>query len=200
MISICIPTHRFPNSEFYLNRLLESIRKQSYQDYEIIVVRKGASAAEKLNKAFKESQGDLIKVMFTDDYFPDEHALKRIVGAHRGNWSVCACIHDNGVLINPHVPVWNANIYLGNNTIGSPSVLTLTNTGFLPTWDENLHWLMDCDYYQRLYEDYGRPQIISEGVIAQVNIVIGLHDNQQTNVLTNEEKAREYEYVKNKFG
>ena len=199
MVSIVIPTHKFPNSEFYLNRLLESIRNQSYQDYEIIVVRQGKSAAEKLNKGFKEAQGDLIKVMFTDDYFPDEHALQRIVDAHKGMWSVCACIHDNGELFNPHIPKWNKDIILGNNTLGSPSVLTLTNTGFLPEWDENLHWLMDCVYYQKLFEDYGEPQILSHGITADVDIVIGIHENQQTNVLTGKEKAREYEYVKNKF-
>lgn len=194
MISICIPTHKFPNSDFYLDRLLKSIREQSYQDYEIVIVRKGVSAAEKLNRAFKQAQGDLIKVMFTDDYFFDKNALGRIVESHKGNWSVCGCVHDVGELVNPHVPRWNKDIIWGKNTIGSPSVLTLVNTGFLPLWDKNLHWLMDCDYYYKLFEDYGRPQIVED-----IHVVIGIHENQQTNVLTDEQKNKEYEYIKNIF-
>jgi hypothetical protein len=190
MISICIPTHKFPHSEFYLNRLLTSIREQSYQDYEIIIVRKGKSAAEKLNTAFQEAQGELIKVMFTDDYFADIHALQRIVETHRSNWSITGCIHDDGELINPHTPSWNKHIAFGNNTLGSPSTLTLTNTGFLPRWDPELHWLMDCLYYHRLFQDYGVPQLIDE-----INIIIGLHENQQTNILSNDIKIKELEYV-----
>lgn len=195
MVSICIPTHDFPGSEFYLNRCLDSIRSQSYQDYEIIVKRTGKGMAHNLNEAIKEAKGDFIKVLFTDDYFRDKHALKRLIGAHKGNWTVTGCIHDNGKLFNPHFPEWNDRIVVGNNTIGSPSVLLLKNRSDLPVWDVNLSWLTDCDYYQKLYDLYGEPVLVND-----LNVVIGIHENQETCVLADEIKSSELEYMKEKYG
>lgn len=194
MISICIPTHDFPNSEFFLNRCLNSIREQSFQDYEIIIKKTGKGMAHNLNEAIKEAKGELIKVLFTDDYFHDKHALKRLVEAHNGWWSVTGCIHDNGNLINPHFPVWNDRMIFGNNTIGSPSVLLLRNDKDLPKFDESLQWLIDCQYYQDLFNRYGEPNIIND-----INVVIGLHEYQETNVLSNNVKQSELELMKNKY-
>lgn len=194
MISIIIPTHKFPNSDFYLNRCLNSIREQTYQDYEIIIKDKGKGIGDKLNQGIKEAKGGLIKILFTDDYLSDKNALKRIVDAHKGFWSVTSCVHDNGVLFNQHIPSWNDNVVLGINTIGSPSVLVLTKGDNLPKWDENMQWLVDCDYYQKLYELYGEPNIIHS-----IEVVIGIHDNQLTNTLEDEIKRNEFEYVKNRI-
>lgn len=194
MISICIPTHKFPNSEFFLKRCLDSIRMQTYQDFEIIIKDKGTGMADKLNQALKEARGDLIKVLFTDDYFHDKDALKRLVDAHRGHWTVTGCVHDDGSLINPHYPNWNRFMSSGVNTIGSPSVLMMKNEKDLPRFDENLQWLVDCDYYQRMYDKYGEPNLLND-----INVVIGLHDNQETNMLSDEVKESEELYVKNKF-
>lgn len=200
-VSILIPTHTFPNSEFFLNRLLDSIREQSFQDYEIIIKDKGEGMSDKLNKALKEAKGELIKIMFTDDYFHDKHALKRIVDAHKGYWSVTGCVHtdshvfgDEGKLFNPHFPTWNREIPIGNNTIGSPSVLLIENTEDKPYFDRSLKWLVDCDYYQKLYCLYGKPNIINS-----IDIVIGLHGYQETNTLEDELKEKEVANAKAKF-
>lgn len=194
LVSFIIPTHKFKDSEWYLNRCLDSIRSQTYQNFEIIIKDKGTGMSDKLNQGIKEANGDLIKILFTDDYLADENALKRIVDAHKGYWSVCACIHDNGRLHNPHVPKLSRDIVFGNNTIGSPSVLTLKNMKDLPLWDENLQWLVDCVYYTELYNLYGKPEISED-----INVVIGLHPEQLTNVLSDDYKLSEHKYVKNKF-
>lgn len=191
MVSIVIPTHDFPGSEFFLNRCLDSVRSQSFQDFEIIIKKTGKGMAHNLNEAIKEAKGEFIKVLFTDDYFHDKDSLKRIVDAHRGHWSVTGCLHDNGRLINPHLPYWNDKVLTGNNTIGSPSVLFMKNES-LPLWDENLTWLVDCVYYNELYKLYGEPNIINE-----FNVVIGIHSEQLTNTLSDEVKESEVQYVKN---
>lgn len=200
-VSICIPTHSFANSEFFLNRCLNSIREQSFQDYEIILKKTGKGMAHNLNEAFSEAKGELIKVLFTDDYFHDKYALKRLVEAHTGEWTITGCMHidaslfgDEGKLFNAHYPKWNNDMAYGANTIGSPSVLLLKNQADLPKWDTELSWLTDCDYYQSLYDLYGEPNIFDD-----FNVVIGLHDNQETNLLADEIKRREAEYMKRKY-
>lgn len=200
-VSICIPTHDFPNSDFFLNRCLDSIRAQSFQDYEIIIKKTGKGMAHNLNEALQEAKGELIKVLFTDDYFHDNHALKRLVAAHKGHWTVTGCLHtdasvfgDEGKLFNPHSPAWNSNMAYGANTIGSPSVLMMKNDKDLPRFDENLKWLIDCDYYQRMFDKYGAPTLFDD-----LNVVIGLHESQETHTLSEEIKESEETYVKNKF-
>ncbi len=183
------------NGEFFLERCLNSIREQTYQDYEIIIKRTGKGMAYNCNEGIIEATGDLIKILFMDDYLHDKHALKRLVDAHRGMWSATGCVHDNGEqLFNPHLPLWNDKMATGNNTIGSPSVLLFENRKDLPMFDINLKWLIDCDYYQRLYNQYGEPNLIKE-----IDIVIGIHDGQQTNLLSTYIKKREENYVKAKF-
>lgn len=200
-VSIIVPTHDFPNSEFFLNRCLNSIREQSFQDYEIIIKKTGKGMAHNLNEALREAKGELIKVLFTDDYFHDKHALKRLVEAHKGHWTVTGCVHSDlylfkgaSDLINPHYPEWNSKMASGMNTIGSPSVLLMKNDKDLPRFDENLQWLIDCDYYQRMFDKYGAPTLFDD-----LNVVIGLHDNQETKLLSAEVKESEEIYVKNKF-
>lgn len=199
-VSICIPTHDFPKSEYFLNRCLDSIRGQTFQDYEIIIKKTGKGMAHNLNEAIKEARGEFIKVLFTDDYFHDKNALKRIVDAHRGHWSVTGCIHtdaslfeDEGKLFNPHFASWNNKLVFGENTIGSPSVLFMKNED-LPLWDENLSWLVDCDYYQKLYDLFGKPNIIDD-----INVIIGLHPNQETHLLSSDVKENEEYYVREKY-
>lgn len=98
-VSICIATY---NSREMLMRLLESIKKQKFKDYEVIVcddsdnndsedvcrefeevryyhnkVRLGATLNN--NKAISLARGKYVKVMHHDDYFSDENSLQRFV-------------------------------------------------------------------------------------------------------------------------
>jgi len=194
-VSIVIPYHTFDGSGELLNRCLDSIRGQSFQDYEIVIKKTGKGMSHNLNEAIKEAKGDLIKVLFADDMLRDKHALKRLVEAHRGHWTVTGCVHTDSIRVfNEHYPTWNDEIIYGNNTIGSPSVLMMTNSKDLPKFDENTTWLTDCIYYNELYKKYGEPTIFND-----INVVIGLHGGQLTNTLTTEEKELEEIYVKNKL-
>ena len=188
-ISIAIPVYKeMPNGDFFLKRCLESIRTQSYQDFEIVITEKG-SMAENTNNAIKASNGEIIKVLYQDDYFAHKDALKRIVEAFKGGWLVTGCEHDDGVTRErPHLAEWNDNIHI-RNTIGSPSVLTIENKNPL-LFDETMTWMLDCDYYKRLYERYGAPIILDD-----INVVIGVGSHQTTNRLTDEIKNNELEYM-----
>lgn len=193
MISIAIPTHNMANKDFFLNRCLESIRSQSYQDYEIVITKRG-KMAENTNSAIRKCTGDLIKILYMDDYLAHRDALKEIVENFRGGWLVTGCQHDNGEMVgNPHLPEWNNKMHTGNNTIGSPSVLTIENKDPL-MFDERMSWTLDCDYYIRLYERYGAPTILSS-----FNVNMGIGDHQMTQLLTEPQKRSEQKLMLKKY-
>lgn len=101
MISLIIPIY---NSEKYLNKLLDSILSQKFNDYEIIIVDDGSIDSSKsliknysikTNKikyiyqknkgpglarknGFKNSKGDLIFFIDSDDFLPNKNALYEI--------------------------------------------------------------------------------------------------------------------------
>lgn len=193
-VSICIPYYdKMDNAEFFMNRCLDSIKKQTYTDYEVVITKEG-TMAQNSNSAIKAARGDIIKILYQDDYFESEHALQTIVDAFRGGWLATGCLHDyNGSLINPHMPEWTDDIEKGNNKIGSPSVIAFENKEPL-LFDETLGWLLDCDLYKRLYERYGEPTYVYEYCS-----VIGIHPGQATNVISNNEKLKEQQYLNSKY-
>lgn len=187
-ISIAIPFYAgMKNAQFFMDRCLASIRSQTFQDFDIVITDTG-KMAENTNNAMRQCTGELIKVLYMDDYFAHKNALKDIVDNFKDedDWMITGC--DN----NPH-PRWTDDIETGNNKLGSPSCLTFRNSKKL-YFDEKLSWVLDCDLYKRWYEQSGKPKILSG-----VNINIGIGDHQHTNILSNKEKLLEHEYLKQKY-
>ena len=107
--SIAIPTHdRGDNGPKWMRELLESIKSQTFQDFEIVVsdqsknsnimdvcmeysddfdfkyvMYKGNVPCENINIALDECEGDIIKIMFSDDIFVSDSALELIDKAYR---------------------------------------------------------------------------------------------------------------------
>ena len=191
-VSIAIPIHPMENWQFFLTRCLESIYSQTFIDYEIVITNAG-KMAENTNRAIGASNGELIKILYMDDYFARPNALREIVDnfGESDNWLVAGCLHQEqgGVPKNPHYPSYNENISQGNNTIGSPSILTIRNKGHL-LFDENLSWLLDCELYSRYYKKYGEPKILND-----LNVILGIGTHQMTNILSNEDKQKEFNYL-----
>lgn len=199
-ISIALPVHDMPNGEFFLDRALESIKQQSFKDYEIVITRRG-KMAQNTNAAIKKSKGELIKILYMDDYFAHENALQEIVDNFTPNtfWLATGCLHqktEEGYYEDPHsphYPEYTKNISTGNNRIGSPSVITLRNEGHL-LFDENMSWLLDCDLYKRYYDKYGKPTILND-----LNVTIGIGTHQTTYALSEQEKLSEHYYLEDKY-
>lgn len=216
-ITCCIPVHNMDKKHIFLPRLLNSLWSQSFQDFDIVVAdnsddsvmqeichyfggidhffnpRKGM--AQNTNEAIKRSTGSLIKILYMDDFFAHDKALQRIWDNFTGGWLVTSCTHtiDGDDRFNSHRPTFSENIHKVN-TIGSPSVLTIENKDPL-LFDETLTWMLDADYYKRLYDRYGLPQICND-----INVVIGLGEHQATSYLSDELKLEELEYVTQKHG
>jgi len=159
----------------------------------------GSSSAN-INNAIKKATGTLIKILFQDDFLFDENSLQHTVDhfdLEKDHWLVSGCEHsNNGVnFLRPFYPKYNHKIHLGKNTISSPSVLTIKNDSLL-LFDEHLLWLMDCDYYRRLYDAFGAPKILHE-----ITVVNRIGTHQVTKLLaTKKVRTDEREYMIRKFG
>jgi glycosyltransferase involved in cell wall biosynthesis len=182
----------------YLERSLDILERQTYDNYEIVVSDNSDDhAIEKLckefdvryirnpikgmaantNNAIKEAKGDLIKILYQDDFLAYDEALEDIVNNFEGSWLATGCSNH------PHP------FYSEVNTIGSPSVITIKNG--LDLWfDEHLTWALDLDFYKRLYAKYGEPKILDI-----VGVAMGLGDHQVTNNLSDEIKMYEENLV-----
>lgn len=185
-ISVAVPVYDMPNGDFFLKRLKDSLAIQTFRDFELVITREG-KMAENTNAAIKASSGELIKILYMDDYLTHENSLQMISDAFEGEWLVTGCAHNPGT--HTHLPVYNERIHEGINTIGSPSVLTLRNDDPL-LFDETLTWMLDCDLYKRLYEKHGPPTILND-----INVTIGIHEGQTTFILDEETKQREHDYL-----
>src|SRR3990167_2458592 len=141
-LSVAIPTHGMPNKRHFLSRLLDSLWNQSFQDFEIVVTdnsddyeleevcefyqtgiryirNPNKGMAQNTNEAIRRSKGNLIKILYMDDYLAHDEALKNIVNHFKGNWLVSGCKHtmDGKKFFNTHWPEYNDEICKGNNTI-----------------------------------------------------------------------------------
>lgn len=150
----------------------------------------GNSSAN-LNNALNKCTGTWIKILFQDDFLRDRNSLDYIAAAIRKSsklWYVTACDHSNDgkTMYRPFYPKWNSEMYLGNNTFSSPSVLTLKNTLNKYLFDENMIWLMDVDYYQRMYNSYGAP-----GYVNNICVVNRTWANSLSNTISQDTKNNE---------
>lgn len=207
----------------FLNFSLEKIDNQTYKDIQVVIsdhslnndikrlcdywmkklnikyikneINRGSSSSN-INNAIENSDGDLIKILFQDDFLFDEYSINDIVYSFNGDWLVTPCLHTNdGVsFYNPITPYWNDNIHLGINTISSPSVITISKN-IKERFDDDLIWLMDCDFYKKLHIKYDIPIFTKK-----INVVNRLWGNRLSDTIPEETKNKELEIMKLRYG
>lgn len=214
LVSITIPTYSMQGKGLYfLERLLKSIELQSFDDYEVVVTddstddriqnfclqvqglryfknEKRLGMAKNTNRGINEAKGEIIKILYQDDYFAHRHALRDLVKHMTPSfmWLATSCVHSpDGVhWFAEHHPFYSRDA----NTIGSPSVIMFRKE-VLERFDERMSWVLDLDFYKRMFKKYGLPKIAN-----QVNVVIGIGPHQTTYLLSDEDKNKEYELLK----
>ena len=200
--SICIPVweqHGFGLQ--YIKDLIYSIQIQTFQNYEIVIsdhsinndiyefvatlknikyvknLSNRGNGVYNLNQTLIRVSGEIIKIMFQDDFMFDRRCLEKFDEAFQDEnikWAVCGCNHtrDGVNFERPMVPSWNDKLLEGVNTISSPSVLAFHNEN-IELFDEDLTMLMDVAYYYRLGQRYGMPTIIEDCLVTN-----RCHENQ----------------------
>src|SRR3990167_205018 len=209
-LTVAIPTSDMLDKSYFFKRCLDSLWSQTFQGFDIVVTdnsednvigdicefyrtginyswnpRKGM--AQNTNEAIKRSKGELIKILYMDDYLLHDGVLGTIVKKFKGGWLISGADNNS----NPH---WTEDIHTGNNKLGSPSALTMENKEPL-LFDESLTWLLDVELYKRLYERYGEPTLMHGK-----HIGIGTGPHQLTHLISDERKLSEGEYLIKKYG
>lgn len=225
LISIAIPCYEMHGrgAEF-LDFSFKKIEEQTYKNIQIVIsdhssddsirnlcnewnhrlnikyvknTYKVGSSSANANNAIDNCDGEIIKILFQDDFLYHKDSLKHIVDNFNDKtyWLATACNHTEDALTfySPFCPHYNDNIHKGLNTMSSPSVLSIRNT-VKERFDDTLLWLMDCDYYKRLYMSYGQPTIVSE-----VNCTNRLWGKRLSDTIQEDVKNRELDYVNQKF-
>lgn len=222
-ISIVVPAYEcYGRGVEFLDRLVTSVHNQSFKDYEICVSDHSiddeieqycdehyfpisyyrnsecrGSSSQNLNMAIDLAQGDIIKPIFQDDYLYHKDALQIIHDVLSGDshWIVVGnnSTYNDIDYINPFVPTWNNEIIYGRNTLSSPSCMAYKRCD--ERWDERLIWLMDCEFYYRLYKKYGLPYLESRILVTNFG-----HPNQYTHHIIKERKQWEVNLMKQEHG
>jgi glycosyltransferase involved in cell wall biosynthesis len=223
-VSVCIPCYSMRGrGQEFLNKLLNTIELQNYKNFEVVIsdhsedekilevckfydtkfkityikndYKRGNSSAN-VNVAISYAKNKLIKIMFQDDFFVNENALTEI-SYLSGGWGASPFIHTDenaSSFFRPFLPSFHGKIALGQNTIGCPSVIHFFKDE-KTRFDENTIWLMDCDFYQQLYNKYGSPSILT-----QINLAVRIWGDSVSGHVTEEVKNNELKYIKEKYG
>jgi glycosyltransferase involved in cell wall biosynthesis len=224
-ISICIPTwEQYGKGIEFLKSNFDSLLFQTYKNFNVIISDHSKDDNIKLlcdeysthfeikyfknneffgngpantNNSIINADGDIVKIIFQDDFLYQKNALELIFKKFQNNecnWLVTGCNHtyDHGkTFVDFMIPRWNNSIKEGINTISSPSVLSFRNNEPC-LFDINLTMLMDCDMYQQLYVRYGLPTILPDCLVTN-----RMHKHQISN-LYNQNIQEEINYINNK--
>lgn len=161
---------------------------------------KVGGSSPNINNAIKNSEGKWIKLLWQDDFLFNNESLeitkKYIENNNDSVWFASACEHTNDgfSLYRPFYPKWSDDIQFGNNTISSPSVITIKNDNNKFYFDEDLIWLMDVEYYKRMYDTYGEPTYINE-----ITVVNRTWNESVSNSLSKDIKNNEVNLMKKRY-
>jgi glycosyltransferase involved in cell wall biosynthesis len=207
-ISIPIPTYECHGVGWlYLTDLLNSISRQDYKNYEVVVSDQSTDDKIKklvkyysnhmdikylsgkkferkispnINNAIKHCTGDIIKYMCGDDFFVADNCLSILVqqfSSTSAKWLVMGTVHCHSI----HVMHTRMIPYYHDKIhLGGN---TISSPSVLATTvkeylDENLSMLVDCELYKRLYVKYGSPLVVQEPLVCN-----RIHDKQQQHSL-----------------
>jgi len=152
-----------------------------------------------INNAMRLCTGQWIKILFQDDYLYDENSLQIQANLLKSQpstiWLMTKFYHSNDgkTVYRLYHPKWNDMIWTGNNTMGCPSGMTIINNNLI-YFDEDLNWLMDVDYYKRMFEKYGRPTILD-----RVTVVNRTSEHRLTESISQSVKDTELNMLVNKY-
>ncbi|MEO0371788.1 MAG: glycosyltransferase [Pseudomonadota bacterium] len=222
-LSVCIPSYAMGGQgAAFLRQSLDVLVAQSFTEFEVVVadqsddtgirdlcegfggltlsyVQTGhlaRQASANSNAAIEAARGEVVKMLFQDDFLNGTEALGQIAAAFDvADWCLTGSEHsrDGDTLIRPMVPRYHGRIHFGKNTVSSPSVLAFRREG-APRFDENLVWLMDVDFYKACADQWGEPAVVPDPVV-----VNRLHEGQVSAGVAPDLIRRELRYVRRKY-
>jgi glycosyltransferase involved in cell wall biosynthesis len=157
-------------------------------------------AAHNLNTGIARAKGQYIKILFQDDILVENiylSTLSKIIYQENPDGILTGALHttDGQTFTNPITPQKNPYFLFGNNTVSSPSVITLKRevANILP-FDEQLKMLFDCEFYYRLFQD--RLNIV---IAEHIHIANGIWEGQAQHQIDNSQFTQEVRYLNWKY-
>jgi glycosyltransferase involved in cell wall biosynthesis len=221
-ISVCIPAYEMNRlGAVYLDESFTALDQQDFSDFEVVVsdqsndlavhelckrwsgrlnikhvwnLEGARRASTNVNRALDEASGDILKVLFQDDYLCLPDALTRVyssLSTSSSPWllSGSGVTHDGHTIERRMVPTLSDKLHFGKNTVSSPSVLAIRKE-CPERFDPNLVWLMDVEYYKRLWTAYGDPVILSD-----ISVANRIHKGQVSAGIDRALQAKELDYI-----
>lgn len=207
--SIVAPVYKMKNNlgEKFLVEYLSHLTYQTYKNFEVVVSDQStddnfkqichsfsyvldikhvrntsgiANAANNVNHAIRHCTGEIVKLLYVDDFFVDPQALEKIKNAFLNNptnhWLMSGFVQSNQDKTNyygsrmPNYHMTNLNPDANmvpweraepTNVTGNPSNYAVRRQSALEM-DESLLWIVDGEYFYRSYYHYGDPILIKE--------------------------------------
>lgn len=197
-VCLAVPTHNYNDkSSFFLKRLFDTVVLQNFKDYSVCISDQSTNkdvlnvckeyseqidikyvknssrknSTQNINNSLFNSEGEIIKIMFMDDFFYTTDALDIIVEGMQVNnsiWSLCSTHHykeDLNQFTSALFPTWSGEKLLdGQNTIGSPTVMSYRKENEM-LFDEKLRLLVDVELYYRMMLEHGLPLFIDNTLV-----------------------------------
>lgn len=225
--SICIATYEMGGYGFtFLDQLLTELKMQSMQDFEIVISDQSTDnkvlevcqkhstlldikyfkyfynrgkAAANINRAMEYASGEIIKILYQDDFFVDIDALSKIDNEFRNGakWVVNGFTHseDKKTFFNTRIPFYQDAVIIGENSIGNPSNFAILSSERL-YMDESILYVVDCEFYYRAKQKLGLPTIVRDILVCARHHPVSAVDNPSFYQL----KDPEVEYCLKKHG
>ena len=228
-VSVVIPAYEYNGKGvYYLSHILRSISTQTLKDVEVIIpdhsiddnikkfcddnifnlnivyknnIATRGNVSDNKNLGMDLATGEIVKMMYMDDYFYCNNALEKIYLTLKESdkmWLVCGTNHtrtDGRSYENNFYPRWNDNMLKsrGNNTMSGVSVIAYKNQNMTVRWDINTCMLMDIDFYYSMREKYGDCVYLNEILISQ-----RINADSLTETLSDEQVEKEFKYCRKK--
>lgn len=183
-------------SDHSLNNDIELLCQKWSNDLKINYIKNDigrGGISPNINVAMDNCVGEYIKILFQDDFLYDEFSLQNTYEFIKNNddliWLATDFYHTNdGIkLERPLHPTWNDRIWIGNNTIGCPTVITIKNENIMH-FDNNMIWLNDVDFYKRMFDKWGLPHICDKFTVVNRTWGGRLSDTTKQDVIHRETK------------
>ena len=230
-VSVAVPCYEYNgNGVRYLSDLFRTIQNQTLKDVEVVISDQSiddeimdfcmdnifdldikyirnkegrGNAAINTNVAMDNCKGEVVKLMYMDDFFVLPTALERTykyLMATDKMWLACGTIHtgDDGKTFDTTlIPRWNDNMLKarGNNTMSGTTVISYKREGMNVKWDPKTFGLLDIDFYHSMRAKYGDCLIMGE-----VHVCQRINPGNIISTKTEEEIQKEFSYCRAKHG
>jgi glycosyltransferase involved in cell wall biosynthesis len=157
-------------------------------------------AAHNLNVGISHAHFAYCKILFQDDLLVESDYIACILQLIHKHHPQCiisgACHTEDGLeFFNPITPTENPYFLFGNNTVSSPSVLTISrNFARAHPFDENLKMLFDCAFY---YEIFSSGQSIM--FAPEIHIANGIWEGQAQHGIEPSQFTNEVRHLHRKY-